>query len=67
MNFKKNLNSAKSTAKKAVAKAKTTALRNAKKTIAEVSKEVRPEISRIKSDLTKAAMMVKKEEWQSVC
>lgn len=59
--FKKNIFFARSSAKKAIAKAKTTVTKNAKSTIAEVSNDIEPELVKIKNNLSRAADGLKKD------
>ena len=59
--FKKNIFFARSSAKKAIAKAKSTVKKNARTTIDEVASEIQPEVARIRTNLTNAANVLKKD------
>lgn len=59
--FKKNIFFARSSAKKAIAKAKSTVKTNARNTIAEVSNDIEPELTKIKTNLSRAADSLKKD------
>lgn len=59
--FKKNIFFARSSAKKAIAKAKTTVKKNARSTIEEVANDIEPEVTRIKTTLSNAANVLKKD------